>query len=372
MEPKPNIIATESELNSKLERIYKLLTQFNVDALLLRQSSNFAWATCGAASYINTADSLGNASLLITPTNRYVLTDNIEDSRLMQEEALGNQGWEFKVSSWYEQKDKLSELTSGLKLGADTGFPDALDLSREIMQVRSQLTPDEGIRFKTLGMLCADGMSAAVNAVRPGMTEFEIAAMLSQAIESKGVQVIVNLIATDERIFSYRHPLPTSKRLQKYAMLVLCGRKWGLVCSLTRLIHFGAVPHEISRKAEAVARIDAEMIAATRPNNTLGDVFRKAQESYVSAGYPDEWQLHHQGGSAGYMPREFLATPRSTQPILDGQVFAWNPSITGVKSEDTILIKEHGNEVLTAIQGWPMLEVHLNGQTFLRPAILER
>ena len=33
---------------------------------------------------------------------------------------------------------------------------------------------------------------------------------------------------------------------------------------------------------------------------------------------------------------------------------------------------EHGSEVLTAMRVWPMREVDLNGQTFLRPASLER
>jgi len=56
---------TGTELNIKLERIRGLLVKFDLDALLLRQTGNFAWATCGADSHINTADSMGIASLLI-------------------------------------------------------------------------------------------------------------------------------------------------------------------------------------------------------------------------------------------------------------------------------------------------------------------
>jgi Xaa-Pro aminopeptidase len=361
-----------SELAIKLERIQKLCIQSKLDALLFRQSSNFAWATCGAASYINTADLFGVASLLFTPEKRFVLTNNIESVRLLHEEGLGEQGWEFVVSPWHEQKDKVSELTRGMKLGADTGTAGAVDVSAEIAQVRSQLTTEEDGRYRKLATLCADGMNQAIRVVRPGMTEYEIAGVLSQSVESRGVQAIVNLIATDERISSFRHPLPTSKKLQQYAMLVLCGRKWGLICSVTRLIHFGPLPVDLHRKAEAVARIDAEMIAATRPNNTLGDVFHKAQAAYASAGFPDEWQLHHQGGSAGYAPREITATPRSTQPILLGQAFAWNPSITGVKSEDTILVGEHTNEILTEMADWPTIDVQIDDQIIKRPAILEK
>ncbi len=362
---------TRTELEVKLERIRTLLERSSLDALLLRQTSNFAWATCGADSYINRADSLGVASLLITPTNRFVVTNNIESARLIEEEGLTRQGWEFRVSNWYDQKDGISELFSGMNLGVDSPFPGAVDLSWEIAKVRRQLTPEEGRRFEALGKLCANGMSEAANSVRPGMTEFEIAGLLSHAVESRGVQVVVSLIATDERIFSYRHPLPASKPLQKYAMLVVCGRKWGLICSLTRLVHFGALSDEIRRKAEAVARIDAEMIAATRPGKTLDDVFRKAQEAYAATGFPDEWRDHHQGGSAGYMPREFTAMPMSDEPILSGQVFAWNPSIKGVKSEDTILVGEQINEILTEMSGWPLMEIQVGDQVIRRSAILE-
>ncbi len=363
---------SNTELGLKLERIHELLAQSRLDALLIQRSSNFSWATCGAACYINTADSVGNASLLITPTGRFVLTDNIEATRLMQEEGLADQGWEFVTSLWYERKDKVAELTRGMKVGSDIGFPNAEQLTSEVAALRFALMPEEGKRFKRLAAWCADGMWEAVDAVQPGMTEYEIAGSLSRAVESRGVQAIVNLIATDERIFSYRHPLPTSKKLRNYAMLILCGRKWGLICSLSRLIHFGPLPDEIRHKAEAVAKIDAAMIAATRPGFTLGDVFQQARSAYASAGFPDEWMRHHQGGLAGYEPREITATPSSNQPILVGQSYAWNPSITGAKSEDTILVGEQGNEIITEMKDWPIIEVQVGKQTIKRPAILVR
>jgi hypothetical protein len=33
--------------------------------------------------------------------------------------------------------------------------------------------------------------------------------------------------------------------------------------------------------------------------------------------------------------------------------FAWNPTIQGAKSEDTVLVTENGFEVLTATGEWP-------------------
>ncbi len=360
-----------TELDLKLDRIKNLLAQYRLDAVVLQRVSSFAWATCGAASYVNTATTNGAASLLITPMGRYVIVDNIEATRLKQEERLEAQGWEFRVAPWYEANDAIARLTRGLNLAADTSYPGAIDLSNDFARLRVNLLPEEGERFRALSRLCAEAMNTAIRAIRPGMTEYEIASVLSCETQNLGVQPIVNLIATDERIFRFRHPLPTDKKMDKYAMLVLCGRKWGLVCSLTRLVHFGRVPDELRRKAEMVARIDAEFITDTRPGRTLGEIFRQAADAYKATGFADEWQLHHQGGPAGYEPREFVATPTTTEVVAVGQVYAWNPSITGTKSEDTILVGETHNEIMTEIPDWPTLAIELDRQTIRRPAILE-
>jgi antitoxin VapB len=359
----------ESEI--KFKQIKDLLERHQLDALLLQRVSSFAWATCGAASYVNTASDLGAARLLITPDQRYVITDNIEATRLEQEEHLVQAGWTFHISPWYKGLDPVPGLTKNLRLGSDAPYAGAVDLSADLARLRANLTEAEGERFRELGRLCAQALNRAVQTVRPGQTEHEIAGRLAQEAESLGVQAIVNLIATDERIFAFRHPLPTEKTLDRYAMLVLCGRRQGLVCSLTRLVHFGRLPEEIRGKTRAVAQVDAALIAATRPGQTLAQVFQAGITAYANAGYPEEWHLHHQGGPAGYEPREAVATPVSEEFVLAGQAFAWNPSVTGTKSEDTILVSEENNEIITGIAGWPMLSVEVAGQALQRPAVLE-
>ena len=360
-----------SELEIKLQRIQEMLNRHQVDALLLSRVSSFAWATCGAASYINTATTTGVGSLLITPTGRYLITDNIEAPRFEKEEHLAAQGWEFRTVVWHEANPAVADLTRGLKLAADGPVPGALDLSNEMARLRANLLPEEGARYREVSQLCAEAMNAAIRAVRPGQSEYEIAALLDRETQARGVQPIVNLIATDDRIFYFRHPLPFNKQLDKYAMLVLCGRKYGLVASVTRLVHFGRLPDDVRRKMLAVASIDATFIAATRPGRRLSEVFQCATDMYAKTGFANEWHLHHQGGPAGYEPREWVATPGATDVVAEGQVYAWNPSITGAKSEDTVLVGPTDNEVLTTIPGWPIIFVEAEGQNIARPAILE-
>jgi Xaa-Pro aminopeptidase len=358
------------EISGKLSLLRDLAVRHALDAILLQRVSSIAWATGGASIYVNVARSNAEASLLITGNNQYLITNNIEARRLEKEERLAAQGWDFHITPWFEKEITTQGLTKGLKLGADDYFPGALDLSGEIAHLRANLNLEEGERFRVLGQLCAQAMDATAKSVHPGHTEYEIAGLLAGAAETRGVQAIVNLIAVDERIFNYRHPLPTDKKLDHYVMIILCGRRWGLVCSLTRFVYFGKLPDEIRQKAEAVARVDAALIAATRPGRTLGQIFKIAQEAYAAVGYADEWQLHHQGGPAGYEPREYVATPGSKDAVVAGQVYAWNPSITGSKSEDSVLIGEDGSEVLSSIPSWPMMKVDIAGQIIERPDIL--
>ena len=121
-------------------------------------------------------------------------------------------------------------------------------------------------------------------------------------------------------------------------------------------------------------RVDAVYNLATKPGTLVSDIFVRAQEEYAATGFADEWQLHHQGGGTGYEGRDFLGTPTATEYVQDWQAFAWNPSITGTKVEDTMLIsRDNPPEVLTrsATSDWPQTEVTIDGLgTMFRPDIL--
>ena len=361
-----------AEFRVKQERFRALLAAHHLDALLLRRVSSFAWATCGAASYVALNSTEGAAALLLTPSGRYVITDNVEATRLTEEEHLPEQGWQMQVHPWWETDNAVARLTRGLRLGADIAYPGALNLDDALAHLRVTLTDEEVTRFRKLGRLCADAMDQTARTIQPGMTEEQIAGLLDAEVRNRGMQAVVNLIGTDERIFRFRHPHPTAKPLERYALLGLCGRRWGLVCSVSRLVHFGPIPDEIRRKAEALAQVDAAFIAATQPGQTLGGVLAAGVAAYAEAGYPDEWHLHHQGGPAAYEAREYLARPDSPEVVQANQVYGWNPSITGTKSEDSILVTPDGPEILTETPGWPLLAATAGGRAIPRPAILER
>ncbi len=209
-----------TEFESKQSTIKALLAEKHLDGLLLQRVSSFAWATCGASSYVNTATTNGAASLLITPAGRYALTTNIEATRIKQEEKLEAQGWEIRAAPWHGPNPALAELTRGLSLGSDGPYPDALDLSGELARLRAILLPEEVTRFRTLGALCAEAMDVAIRAVKPDMSEYEIAGRLARETESRGAQAIVNLMpaegrkcSTVEAISTPEYPTPAKRPL---------------------------------------------------------------------------------------------------------------------------------------------------------------
>jgi antitoxin VapB len=364
---------SQSDFQTKIQLLRTLLEKHGKDAVLLRRVSSFAWATCGAASYVNSAATEGAASLLITRDHLYLVTNNIEAPRLEQEEKLAEQGWEFRVSPWHMPQLALENLISNLSLISDVPFSGSMNANEEIARLRSHLSPEEGEHFRYLGNLCAETMTALAQVIRPGMSEIYLAGLLAFEAQQRGIQPIVNLIATDDRVYNFRHPLPTGKKLDKYAMLVLCGRRWGLVCSITRLVHFGALSGDLKHRVSATAQVNATLIAGSRPERRLSDILAEAQRAYANVGFPAEWHQHHQGGIAGYEPREFLATPTSTEVITRGQVLAWNPSIAGTKMEDTILVGVNSNQLLTPTPLWPVMSINIPGTpgTVLSHLVLE-
>ena len=363
----------QAEVTAKVAQVRSLLHTRHLDALELNQIPNVAWLTAGAATYVNTATEASVASVIVTNDDALLITDTIETPRLRDEEGVGDLGLTVITEPWYARGGTAAQQLAGKRIWSDTGgTAQEADLTAALRDLRTQLTTNEVARFREVGALAAAAMAEAIRQVRPGMTEYEAAALLDSATRVRGAVPIVNLVASDERIARYRHPLPSSKVIDRYVMLVLCARRAGLVASVTRLAHFGPLPEDLQRRAAAVARVDARMILGTQPGRTLGEMFALARTAYADEGYPEAIAEHHQGGSAGYQTREALARPEDPTLIAIHQAFAWNPSVRGVKSEDTIILGPDGPEVVTAIEGWPVDEIISDGQTIARPAILER
>jgi len=358
------------ESAAKLTRLRHIMQQQQIDTLVIQNTANIAWLTAGANTHINIASEVGPVTLLVTPDHAWAITDKVEAPRMEVEQHLPELGFQMELEPWYARGGRIAAMVKGGH-NAHDGFGNGIDFAQELQQLRSILLPEEQERMRDLCSVSAQAMDVAIRGVQPGMTEYEIAGRLDIASRAVGGEAIVNLVATDDRIAQFRHPMPTMRTMERYAMLVLCMRREGLISAITRLVHVGSLPDELRRKALAVAHVDAAMIHGTQVGKTFGDIFALARQTYTEEGFPEAIEEHHQGGSIGYQPREVLAQPNSPVAIQQFQAFAWNPSVRGVKSEDTVLLGSNGVEVITTIANWPTWTVEVDGQPIARPAILE-
>jgi antitoxin VapB len=99
-------------------------------------------------------------------------------------------------------------------------------------------------------------------------------------------------------------------------------------------------------------------------------LYEVAARAYAAEGFAGEERLHHQGGACGYRTRDWVAHPSSREQVQLRQAFAWNPSVTGTKVEETGIAFADEVEMITSTPAWPQLEVEVNGRTYLSPDIL--
>jgi Xaa-Pro dipeptidase len=365
-----------SEVQGKLEKVREFLARKKLGGMLINAQNNFCWITGGREGYVVMGGDPTVGSILVTSNDAWLLTTNIEQPRFYAEEISKN---DFKplIFPWHNagqaQKMISKVVAKGGKVVSDTGAFGTAQAGPDFARLRWQLCSEEMERYREVGHIASDALEATCRRVKPGMTEFEIASILAREVIATGARPNVILVAVDDRISKFRHPIPKETKLKRYAMLVICAKKYGLIANCTRMVHFGKIPRELRRKHDAVCCVDAAFNMATQPGAKGRDIFKAGLEAYAQLGFKNEWKLHHQGGATGYFGREWLGTPACEEVVQENQAFAWNPSIVGTKSEDTILVSREGVEVLTAASSrWPTVHVHHPDGCLERPDILVR
>lgn len=323
--------------------IRALLEERGLDAVLLRRPANFAWYTNGADNRVDHSSPVGVAYVVATRDREFVFTTNIEARRMKEEETPDFEVVEYP---WYEDGPRvLRDMLPG-RIGADGADPDFDDVGDAVVPLRWVLDDEALARYPDVGRDAQRALADAAATLEPGMSEFDAAGAIADACRRANLSAPVILAAADERLATFRHPLPMGHRARRCFMLVLCAERGGLFANLTQFVHFEEPDPDVRSRFDACIRILDRAREATQPGRTLADVLADIQRFYAEEGFPEEWKLHHQGGMTGYASREVVATPSTDIPIEIGQAFAWNPSIRGAKAEETFVLTENGPVIL--------------------------
>jgi Xaa-Pro aminopeptidase len=367
------------EAEEKVARVRKALAARKLDGLLLSLERNFNWLTAGGSDNVVWPQRESLIKVLVTPESLHLIADNIEGPRVMTEE-LNGLGYDWVRYNWFRpEREVLQPLLRGKKIAFDQaatateyGF-DPARASLDFVDLYYPITAGELKKYRWLGRKTVEAMEQVARVIRPGMSERDLQYLLNRELWYWDILPTVTLSAVDERFRTYRHPTVRGAELKNYAALNICSRRWGLVVSTTRMVHFGRPDAALAQAWDRGPRVAAAMLHASRPGNTLGQVLGAAQKAYADIGYPEEWRLHHQGGMIFNIERIDTVKPGDRTRIRPGMVLAWNPTIQGAKFEDTVLVREDGTlENLTPLIDWPAVTVQFEGKPYTLAGLLIR
>jgi Xaa-Pro aminopeptidase len=356
------------DVPEKLAALASVAREREVDTLVLREPANLTWLLGGR---VNVPQTLDTACLdvvvdLVGTPRITIVTNAIEAPRLRDTELAGiDAAWD--VVAWWEGRD--GRLPRGDRVASDRPLPGSVSAAPELARLRRRLTARQR---RLLREVCADtavAASATAAGLTPTTTEYQAAGLLARELLDRELDPVVLLVGGEGRLDAHRHPLPTGGSLGGRGMLVACGRRHGLVASVTRIVSFVPLEHRQRDAYERLLAVEQAFLDASRVGARLGDVVVAGTAAYGAEGFdPDEWHRHHQGGFSGFQPREFPAALDSDDVVPEGAVLAWNPSAAGWKVEDTALIDGDGPHLLVHDDEWPTVKV---GDR-LRPDVLVR
>ena len=363
----------KEETDIKLQRLRSLMKENKLTAIYIKRQDNFAWLTCGGKNYVGIGE-MGNCGLLVTEDNQYSITNSIEESRMKDEEKLEELGFKLHFGVWHDGGWEAATLQKlgGQTLGFDHASPHGTNVAGLVQQQRFSLTEGELERYRELGYLASLAIEETMASLRPDETEYEVIGRLQENLTSNGLVFHSAMCAADERISLYRHPIATAKKIKERCQLGGNFAKYGLIVCLSRYVNFVPVSAELRKQMRLNQEIDLIFMKNSIPGKSFQYPFLAGKEAYAQRGYAAEFDLHHQGGPIGYVPRDYRLDFSHQGIIQENQAFCWNPSISGTKSEDTIVAKTGGFEFISKPIIFPKVDITVDGTIYTRSDILEK
>ena len=224
-----------------------------------------------------------------------------------------------------------------------------------VSALRARKGPEEYAALKANALIADKAMQAAWAAMRPGMTETQVADVARETFVSLGAKPIFTIIGTGGNGALPHHQTGDTvlQTGQAVVMDIGAGRD-GFSSDITRMAVIGEAPEGYAQVHAIVeAAVQAAMDVA-RPGvkaHVLDDAARKV---IAEAGY-GEYFVHRLGHGMGIEVHEPPYISASSQSVLDeDMVFSIEPGIYlpgrfGLRLEDIVIMRSDGPEVLSEL-----------------------
>ncbi len=360
-----------ADIDAKMAKVAELLRQVGCDGLLLLEPANYSWLTSGAMTR-GLTDPAAEPAAYGNGEHRWIIASNVDSQRIFDEEVDGL-GFQLKEWPWHWGRDQfLADLCHNRKVACDRPVNGIVNVAQQLRSLRRQLTAYEQACLLAVGQSVAHALEATCRTLSRGETEREIAGHLSHRLIHRGLLPLHISVAVDGRSRLYRRFGFTSSSLERYAVLTVTARKYGMYVTASRSVCFGDLPPDFRQDHNAVCRVSAGYLASTWPDAVPREILLAGRRIYLISGYEHEWQLAPQGHLTGRCPVEMSLTPQTEELFQPGWSVTWNASAGAAVSCDTFVITEEGPRLVTPTEYWPLKRIRIQGAEFVRPDVLQR
>ena len=201
----------------------------------------------------------------------------------------------------------------------------------------------------------SEAYSKTIRRVHAGAREMDIAAELDYQMRAIGAEkaAFETIVAAGQRT-ALPHAHPTTHRLGENELLLIDmgASQEGYASDMTRVAHTGVPPKRILRMYKAVLEAQLAALQSVRAGVTTGEVDAAAR-NVLKRHELDAAFVHSTGHGLGLEIHEPPRIARKDKIKLQaGMAITIEPGayidgLGGIRIEDTVLVTEHGCEVLT-------------------------
>lgn len=228
-------------------------------------------------------------------------------------------------------------------------------LSQMVQELRMIKDPTEIIAIKKAANLTDEGIKAAVNAIKPGIREYEVAAEIEYAMRKLGSEgVAFNTQVASGRRTAFPHGGCTDRKIQKNELIVVdLGAKYNNYCAdASRTYLIGKSSPKQRQIFETVLDAQLKAFEKIRAGVKARDVDAAARKMIEDSGF-GKYFVHGLGHGVGLDIHEPPSlNPEGKKTLKGKNVVTIEPGIYivgygGLRIEDTVLVQENNVEILT-------------------------
>ena len=347
----------------RLRRLQQALQRHRLDALLVTHLPNVRYL-CGFTG--------SSGALMVTSAKPVFVTDGryaaqakaeVQGARIV----ISGKGPLLAAAEWLDANHKRGRWRLGIESEHLTvasrrrlaeALPSAIKINDApplVEQARIVKDAEEINRLRAAVDLGAKLFDHALDVIRPGVKETEVAAEMEYAARQAGAEEMSfpTIIASGERS-ALPHGRASDAAIPSQGFVVC---DFGVIlagyCSdMTRTVYVGRVAEETRRNYDAVRDAQQAALEAIRPGRTVGEVDGAARKVLQKRGL-GKYFTHSTGHGVGLEIHEAPRIAAGVEDVLrPGMVItiepgAYVPGKWGVRIEDMVLVTERGHEVLT-------------------------